>query len=137
MTVTDKDGGKGLSSLEIIVKIPAQLNIDPDTLNLTSNGRWITGYIDLPPDYNESGVDISTVKLAYNQKSISAGWGDFQDNLMMIKFDRDRVQALFSEPMETAVLTLTGKVFHNGGFVDFEGSDIVKVITNSKGKDKK
>ena len=138
LTVTDKDGGKGVSNVEITVKaIPAQLNIDPDTLNLTSNGRWITGYIDLPPEYDESVVDISTVKLAYNQNSISAERGNLQDNLMMVKFDRDRVQALFSEPMESATLLVTGKVFKNGGFADFEGSDIVKVITKSKGKDKK
>ena len=56
---------------------------------------------------------------------------------MMVKFDRAGVQALFSEPMESANLLVTGKVLKNGGSVDFEGSDIVRVITKSKGKDKK
>jgi len=129
LTVADKDVGKGVSTVEIVVKaIPAKLDIDPDTLNLKSKGRWITGYINLPPDYDASNVDISTVKLTYNQDSISAAWGSLQDDVVMVKFDRGRIQALFLEPMESATLLLTGKVFKNGGFADFEGSDTVRVI---------
>jgi hypothetical protein len=38
------------------VAIPAAIDIDPDTLNLKSKGKWVTAYIQLPPGYGVEHV---------------------------------------------------------------------------------
>ena len=40
----------------------ASVDVNPDTINLRSNGRWITAYIEVP-GYDVGTVDISTVRL--------------------------------------------------------------------------
>jgi chitodextrinase len=141
LTVTDDDGGVGSDTLSVTVKpIPATIDCDPDTLNLKSNGEWITCYIELPSGYDVRQIDGSTVSLngipAYLGKE---GWAKAEaneSNIMdhdgdgilerMVKFDRNQVQAILNPG--TAVLTLTGKVFYNLGLADFEGKDTIRVI---------
>jgi hypothetical protein len=43
--------------------IEADIDLDPDTLNLGSQGRWITCYIELPAGYDVAQIDESTVTL--------------------------------------------------------------------------
>lgn len=45
------------------VKIPAAIDIDPNTLNWISKGRWITCYIELPEGYDVGDIDVSTITL--------------------------------------------------------------------------
>jgi hypothetical protein len=107
--------------------IPATLDINPDTLNLKSKGKWITAYIELPEGYNVNDIDISTVKL--NNK-IEAELhpteiGDYDtDGIpdLMVKFDRQELIATLS--VGEATLTITGKVNETL----FEGSDTIRVI---------
>jgi hypothetical protein len=111
------------AEIEIIQNIiDAKIDIDPDTLNLKSNGKWITAYIDLPEGYNVSEIDISTVIL---EGSIPAEWGDLQDTTLMVKFDRRDVEDLIGGPSDDVVLTITGEL---GGGIEFEGSDTIRVI---------
>lgn len=149
LIVTDDDGGVGSDTLEIVVKptlaiIPATIDCDPDTLNLKSQGQWITCYIELPEGYDVWKLDGSTVLLngingivpVYLGKE---GWAKAESNnsnIMdhdgdgilerMVKFDTAAIQGILS-PGEV-VLTLTGKV----GLADFEGSDTIRVINPGK-----
>jgi len=43
--------------------VTATINVDSDTLNLRSKGKWITAFIELPEGYNMSDVDVLTITL--------------------------------------------------------------------------
>ncbi|UCE36446.1 MAG: SBBP repeat-containing protein [Thermoplasmata archaeon] len=96
------------------------IDIDPDTLNLKSKGRWITCYIDLP-GYDVNDIDIGTVIL---EDTIPAEWGDVQNDTLMVKFDRSKVEDILSPGSYNLKVT--------GEFMDgtvFEGySDEIRVI---------
>lgn len=127
---------------DISYKLPiaAIINIDPDTLNLKSKGKWITCYIELPEGYDVAEIDGSTVMLegtipAYMGKE---GWAKPEANESnivdsdgdgilerMVKFDRAAVIDLLKPvPHSDVTLTVTGKV----AGIPFEGSDTIKVI---------
>lgn len=135
LTVTDNFGLKGSieKTIKVRTEIPpptvvtATIDIDPDTLNLKSKGKWITAYIELPEGYTVGDIDISTVKL---NGEISAELhptelSDYdEDGIpdLMVKFDRQALIQLLSA--EESTLTITGEV--NG--TPFKGSDTTRVI---------
>lgn len=113
--------------------IPANIDIDPDTLNLRSNGRWITAYIELQGGYEVSDIDVSATICFYrcpcnytHAESHPAQVGD-RDNDgipdLMIKFDRTALIAWLS--VGEATLLITGEA---NGKTPFEGSDTIRVI---------
>ncbi len=119
------------------------VNFDPDTLNLKSKGKWITCYIELPEGYDVWQIDGSTVlfngivpaylgkegwvKAEANESNIT---DNDEDGILerMVKFDRAAVRDILS-PGTAVILTLTGKVFYNAGLADFEGKDVIRVIS--------
>jgi len=109
--------------------IPAAVDIDPDTLNLKSNGQWITAYISLPEEYNVEDIIPDTVNLW----GISAAWAETQDSVYMAKFDRATVQtAVTNEPdYDSAPKFYDITLFVTGELADgtpFEGSDTITVL---------
>lgn len=104
--------------------IEASVDIKPDTLNLKSNGRWVTAFIALPDGYDVNDIDVGTVLL---EGTVPAAWGKVQDGVLMAKFDREDVQDLVS-PGEVT-LKVTGEL--SDGTV-FEGSDTIRVINPGK-----
>ena len=105
----------------------AEVSIHPKTLNLRSQGRWITAYIELNGN-DIADIDIGTVQLLYEGKSLNAEWGDVQNEngrRLMVKFDRATVSGWFDELHDEEVeLTVAGEV--NG--TQFEGTDTIRVI---------
>jgi len=152
LTVTDDDGGVGTDTLAVTVNpIPATIDCDPDTLNLKSKGQWITCYIELPDgpqgqQWDVWQIDGSTILLngavpAYLGKQGWAKAESNESNIMdsdndgglerMVKFDWQAVQEVL-EAGKAVILTLTGKVFYNAGYADFEGLDTIRVIDKGK-----
>lgn len=43
--------------------ISAVVNVEPGTLNLKSQGKWVTCYIELPEGYDVNDIDFSSIKL--------------------------------------------------------------------------
>lgn len=53
-------GNIGLAEAEVIPIVAASIDFDPDTLNLESEGEWITVYIKLPAGH---GCDVSDINV--------------------------------------------------------------------------
>ena len=112
-----------------VTVMEATVDIAPDTLNLKSNGQYITAYITLPDGYMVENIDPDSVYLG----EIKAAWSEIQDGVFMAKFDRSSVQGAMKDvdgyeedvKFQDVTLTVTGKV----AGVPFVGSDTVKVIT--------
>ncbi|MBA7493596.1 hypothetical protein ES702_04155 [subsurface metagenome] len=112
-------------------KILATVDIDPDTLNLKSNGQWITAYVTLPEDYSVEDIDVTTVKLMHNDDVVEAAdWGEVQDGVLMVKFDRATLRDYLGvvdvddgDKFCDITLTVTGDV---AGIL-FEGCDTITV----------
>ena len=114
--------------------LEAEVDIDPDTLNLRSRGRFITAYIELPEGHDPADIDVGTVCLAVegSDKVVSAEPRptavrdhdrDGVDDLM-VKFDRQAAQELLSAGEE--VVVYVGGLLIDG--TEFLGSDTIRVI---------
>ena len=109
--------------------IQAEIDIDPDTLNLRSKGCWITCYIELPDDYNVSDIDVGSILLngtvSVAQRSGRKGgyFAEIDDDELMVKFERAAVQSILS--VGEQLITVTGKL--NDGTM-FEGTYTIEVI---------
>lgn len=85
-----------------IALISATVDIKPDTLNLESNGKWVTCYIELPTPNSANDIVVSTIRM---NNIISAELrpteiGDYNGNNvpdLMVKFDRVVVQGLLGD----------------------------------------
>jgi signal peptidase I len=110
-------------------QIGALVDIDPDTLNLGSNGTWVTVYAYIETEYDEKDINIGTVKL---DDAVQAEWGEVQDDgRLMVKFDRIAViEHLIEEGYgdgDEATLTVSGR-FMDG--TRFTGEDTIRVVDN-------
>ncbi|MFX0010515.1 MAG: hypothetical protein ACFE9R_09385 [Candidatus Hermodarchaeota archaeon] len=79
--------------------IIASLELNPNTLNLKSKGKWITVYIELPGGYSVENIELSTVllnnEIPAEEKTTQIY--DFDNNNLldlMVKFDRSSLIAL-------------------------------------------
>ena len=117
----DDSGGSDFSSLKPPPsKIEATIDIDPDTLNLRSKGKWISACIELPEGYEVEDIDVSTILLNAVVPTESSKVGGKK---LMVKFDRSEVIALLPQLGE-AELIITGTLFNA---TKFEGSDTIRV----------
>ncbi len=116
------------------------MDIDPDTLNLKSKGRWITAYIELYDGRDVRDIDIGTILLngAIPAERWPTAVGDQDEDGvpdLMVKFNRSRVQeyveGLDIPPGEAGrfgyyvTLTVTG-LFNDG--TTLECSDTIRVL---------
>ena len=159
LTLEDDDGGVDTGSFTITVNaIAATIDFDPNTLNLSSSGKWVTVYIGLPEGYDvrnivhtpESPVLLNGVLPAETDPKygfVTSEDGYIVDNdgdgilERMVKFDRAAVQALLDVGEEVVVAASGVLTYDNGHDVaaaDFEGHDLIRVIDEGKkGKGKK
>jgi len=114
----------------------AVIEIEPETLNLRSKGRWITSFIELPIGYSPSDIDVSSIDLnttiPAEVKPTAIGDYDSDGILdLMVKFNRTTVINYILSVTETPTLsstlalTLRGKL-NNGA--PFEGTETIRVI---------
>lgn len=123
--------------------ILANIDFQPEVLNLKSRGQWITGYIELPIEYNVTEIDISTVLineinseiLTTSLRAVSSQEYGFvrdpelydidNDGILelMVKFDRKELLTLLNSGQYS--LIITGKLKSG---VELKGVDSIKVI---------
>jgi len=117
--------------------VPATVDLDPDTLNLKSEEKWITCYIELPEGCNVELISPATVTIWHEGASITSvapdspsEVGDYDSDAtsdLMVKFSRkdiiDYLKTL--DPIPASVtLRIKGDI---GGFT-LEGEDTIKII---------
>ena len=110
--------------------IEATIDIDPDTLNINSKGKWITCYIELPEDYDVGDIDVDSILL---EGLLEVQHSDIQQGVLMVKFDcQDLISYLrylgIVPPVSALPLTVIGE-FNDGAC--FEGTDEIRVIDES------
>jgi hypothetical protein len=105
------------------IPLPVKFKFTPQSLNLRSRGRWVTGHLWLPTGYTESDLDTSSI-LLLDEVGVSMVKDDGQSSKATLKFDRAAVQALL-DPGPAVEVTLTGKLTDGTAIAV---SDIIKVI---------
>jgi hypothetical protein len=110
-----------------LVPLGASVNIDPDTLNLKSSGKWITAYIEPPDGYDVQDIDIDSIRL---EGLLDVQRSEIQGSVLMVKFDREAVVDYLEDILEVAppadvTLTVTGEL---GDGTEFTGDDTIRVI---------
>ena len=108
--------------------IPMAFDFTPSALDLASRGFWITGFLEPPPPFVASDIDISSVRLNGSVPEAPASptpLGDHDGNGvpdLMVKFNRMAVELTLSEGDQVPV-NVTGTV---GGHL-FLGTDYIRV----------
>jgi len=111
----------------------AQMDIDPNVLNLCNKGRWITTYIELGKSFNMQNVNVSSIRLNGTIPvafSAPVAIGDYDNDGipdLMVRFDRTAVSGyILSKGVKygNVTLTVTGQL--NDG-TEFMGSNVIKV----------
>ena len=105
-------------------EVKVTLDIDPDTLNLKSKGRWITAYLSAQ-NASLQDIDVSTILL---QEALTPERWDHQDDVLMLKFNRQELIAML-EVGESVEIMLSGK-WKDG--TALEAHDRIRVINPEK-----
>jgi probable HAF family extracellular repeat protein len=123
------NGQKHAFLLNPIPPIPAETDIEPKTLNLSSNGKWISCRIWLSEDYDVADVNTNSILLE-GQIAPAQVWVNEEEQVVMTKFSRAEVQDII-EAGEVELIV-------SGELIDgakFEGTDTIRVIDKgSRGK---
>jgi len=123
-------------------ELEAIIDVSPSTLNLKSNGKWITAYIQLPENYNVSEINRTTILLNdtipvdsfWMRKPLKSVVGDHdEDDIsdLMVRFDRTEVEELiFNASLPDhrffyVTLTITGMLTDE---TRFEGNQAIRAI---------
>jgi hypothetical protein len=115
--------------LNPVPPIPAEIEIDHDTLNLSSKGKWISCRMWLPEEYDVADVNTNSILLE-GQITPAQVWVNEEQQVVMVKFSRADVQEILEAGEVELIIS--------GEFVDgakFEGVDTIRVIDKgSRGK---
>jgi hypothetical protein len=134
-----------LSEVAIVsASVTATIDLHPNSLNLKSKGKWITGYIELPEGYDVADINVSTIMINDTlliDPSAPSAIGDYDNDTimdLMVKFNRTEVSEfilLQGIKFGNIALNVTGQL-DDGTF--FEDMEIVRVKmpgdTNMDGK---
>jgi len=108
--------------LNPVLSIPAEVEVRPETLNLSSNGKWIICLVRLPEDYDVADVNTNSI-LLNGQIQPTRVWINEKDSVVMLKFSRSEL----CDNLEAGKVELTV----SGELVDgtkFEGTDTIRII---------
>ncbi|MCD6578102.1 T9SS type A sorting domain-containing protein, partial [bacterium] len=124
------DNNENIHSLtvNVVSSLNATIDFDPDTLNLQSEGKPVTVYIELPNEYDVNDINISTLLLNDQVYALASPTeiGDHNSNGipdLMVKFDRKSVEDILSVG-DNVEIKISGYI----GNIPFIGYDHIKTI---------
>jgi hypothetical protein len=138
VTAVDRCGSESPFSNEVVVipefsDVPvvteAAVKVTPSTLNLLSEGRWVTAQIEFPGECGHHVSDIDRTCILFNDTILvdrTGGNGNVEKSAkkkLMVKFPRDEVAAIL-ETGDCVLVKVSGYV----GEFAFEAFDHMKVI---------
>ncbi|MBC7219013.1 MAG: hypothetical protein H5T49_02600 [Hadesarchaea archaeon] len=139
VSAVDLAGNLGSKIINFRVVVPAKIDIDPDTLNLKSNGGKVavTAYIELPAGYIVDEIDIPNVRLDINgmiikPQSSPICVGDHDgDGVtdLMTKFSRQEIIDALGGAVGNFKVVVAGEM--KSGCV-FSGEDILRAVIPGK-----
>jgi hypothetical protein len=119
----------GTASVQFTVRTTSlTVEISPQTLNLKSNGKWVTVIITFPEDISADEVDIESLELEVDGETISAIWARVGEGVLMVKFSKDALKEIVDGTGEVEI-HVSGDLVGGGTFGD---SDTIKVINPGK-----
>ncbi|MHC4499007.1 MAG: choice-of-anchor Q domain-containing protein [Planctomycetota bacterium] len=107
------------------------IRIVPHTINLASEGKWITCYIWLPEGDNVVDIDPNSILLENEIKPDEFSF-DQQKQVAIVRFNRSDVQGILD--VGQLELTITSRL--SDGTV-FEGTDVIRVLNKASTKSAK
>jgi hypothetical protein len=119
-----------------VAAIPADVKITPQSLNLGSNGNWVTCRIGLPAGYSVADIDLDSICItaidgddAFTPICRASGSPSSVGRTLMVKFTRsdlaDAITAV-SPGTSSVTITVTGSGGAGEGAFVFTGSDTIK-----------
>jgi len=126
--VGDPDGGQSCSTA-IACPVFMSLDLEPNTFNLRSMGKWVTGFLEPPAPFTVNDIDVSSILLEGSvavDPDAPTAVGDHNGNGipdLMVKFSRAELELLLS-PGDAVTVTVTGTI----GSHCFIGTDVIRVI---------
>lgn len=140
---SNRSGNLDIWLSRMIQVLSATIDVDPDTLNLRSCDKWITGYFELPEDYDVNDISVPSIRLNGTipvDPSAPVTIGDYDNDAvpdLMVKFDRNAVVSfIYNQGIRHGTVTLTVTGTLNDGTL-FQGSDTIKVIIPDLNNDRK
>ena len=141
--ISERDGQRDLYLMAPEPVIETLIDIDPDTLNRKSHGKWITVYITLPDGFDVGTIDTSSIAITslagvtcdpeYTQGadlSFTPQVGDRDEDGILdltVKFDRQVLLANLC--LDDVSITIEGEL--TTGEL-FSGSDSIRIIDRGK-----
>lgn len=119
VTFSGNDPASPTLSVDVLARVGSvdavASTVEPNTLNLSSRGRWAVARIELPPDYDVTQVDPSTV--TWNgavplAKDTELKVGDYNSNGVLdleLRFDREAIDGSLPEGTSVPV-TIVGEI---------------------------
>jgi hypothetical protein len=116
-------GGRiDMGAYEYSPPIPAEIRIVPRTINMASEGKWISCYIWLGEDYKIVDIEPNSVFLEGEIQAESLKL-DEEQQVAIVRFSRSDIQEILN--VGEVELTITGRL--TDGTL-FDGIDVIKVI---------
>jgi hypothetical protein len=120
-------GNIGVLCLSISA-IPATTRLEPQSLNLDSNGNWVNVKVEAfpeNPEYSPLDVDGSTVAVAGTGCDLK--YGTWNENRWIGKCDRLAVEDAIGAPGDEVEVTVTGQVSDGTAFIS---TAVIKAVLN-------
>ncbi|MEN8006747.1 MAG: choice-of-anchor D domain-containing protein, partial [Candidatus Krumholzibacteriota bacterium] len=134
LTMTSNDPADPTKTMDVIFHVgtvmAADSDIEPNTLNLANNGKYMACYVELPVEYDPADVVLETVMfngVVLADDKFFVYDGDFNGNGipdLMFKFSRSEIEGILEEGEEVEV-TVTGEIRDT---IYFVATDIIRVI---------
>jgi hypothetical protein len=108
--------------------IPSEVDLEPQSLNLDSNGNWVSYKIySFPdnPEYTVDDIDMTSVKVENVDANLK--FGTLNNNKFIGKVDRLLVEDAIGSPGDDVEVEVSGQL--NDGTA-FQGKAIIKAILN-------